>query len=67
MAAADCYTLTYAEDVQGWPSFYSFEPDWTFLAQSEVIKKISPIFAAMNWDITKIIADDKQKELEVWF
>jgi hypothetical protein len=45
----------------------SFEPDWIFLAQSEIIKKVSPIFAAMNWDVTKIIADDKQKELEVWF
>lgn len=22
------YTLTYSEGVQGWPSFYSFEPDW---------------------------------------
>lgn len=22
------YTLTYSNSVQGWPSFYSFEPDW---------------------------------------
>jgi hypothetical protein len=22
------YTLTYSEKVQGWPSFYSFNPDW---------------------------------------
>lgn len=22
------YTLTYSEGVQGWPSFYSFEPEW---------------------------------------
>lgn len=22
------YTLTYSEAVQGWPSFYSFDPDW---------------------------------------
>jgi len=22
------YTLTYSEQVQGWPSFYSYQPDW---------------------------------------
>ena len=22
------YTLTYSQDVQGWPSFYSYYPDW---------------------------------------
>jgi len=22
------YTLTYDEGVQGWPSFYTFYPDW---------------------------------------
>jgi len=22
------YTLTYSQQVQGWPSFYSFNPDW---------------------------------------
>ncbi len=24
----ETYTLTYSESVQGWPSFYSFHPDW---------------------------------------
>jgi hypothetical protein len=22
------YTLTYSQQTQGWPSFYSFNPDW---------------------------------------
>jgi len=44
-----------------------YEPDWIFLAQSDVVKKVIPIFEAMNWDISNVIKDDKQKILDEWF
>jgi len=44
-----------------------FNPDWIFLAESEVLKKVKPVFEAMEWDISKIRLDDKQKNLEEWF
>ena len=44
-----------------------FEPDWNFLAESEVIKKVQPIFDAMEWDIANLKKDNKQKTLDEWF
>ena len=44
-----------------------FEPDWNFLAESEVIKKVQPIFDAMEWDIANLKKDNKQKTLDEGF
>ena len=44
-----------------------YEPDWRFLGESEVLKKVKPIFDAMEWDITNITKDKKQKKLDEWF
>lgn len=44
-----------------------YEPDWIFLAESEVLKKVNPIFDAMNWDSSKIKLDEKQRNLDEWF
>tara|TARA_R100001015_G_C4634566_1_gene201314 strand:+ start:1832 stop:2758 length:927 start_codon:yes stop_codon:yes gene_type:complete len=44
-----------------------FEPDWAFLADAEVMKKVRPIFDAMNWDISKIKEDESQTNLGDWF
>tara|TARA_R100001591_G_scaffold528_5_gene1314 strand:- start:8246 stop:9181 length:936 start_codon:yes stop_codon:yes gene_type:complete len=44
-----------------------YEPDWLFLSESEVLKKVKPIFDAMNWDISKVKEDGKQKTLDEWF
>ena len=45
----------------------NFEPDWGFLAESEVIKKVQPIFDAMGWDVEKLKRDNKQRTLDEWF
>jgi hypothetical protein len=45
----------------------SFNPDWAFIAEAEVIKKAKPVFDAMNWDISPCKMDDKQQLLDVWF
>ena len=45
----------------------NFEPDWNFLAESEVIKKVQPIFDAMGWSIEKLKRDNKQRTLDEWF
>ena len=44
-----------------------YEPDWLFLSESEVLKKVKPIFDAMNWDISKVKEDGKQQTLDEWF
>tara|TARA_R110000824_G_scaffold18230_6_gene72583 strand:- start:1025 stop:1951 length:927 start_codon:yes stop_codon:yes gene_type:complete len=44
-----------------------YEPDWNFLAEGEVIKKVTPIFDAMGWDIELLKKDNKQKTLDEWF
>tara|TARA_R110002167_G_scaffold65864_6_gene186389 strand:+ start:3323 stop:4249 length:927 start_codon:yes stop_codon:yes gene_type:complete len=44
-----------------------FEPDWTFLAEAEVLKKVKPVFEAMEWDTFQIKIDDRQKSLDEWF
>ena len=44
-----------------------YEPDWSFLGESEVLKKVKPIFDAMEWDITNVTKDKKQKTLDEWF
>lgn len=44
-----------------------YEPDWNFLAESEVIKKVHPIFDAMEWDIAKLKRDNQQRTLDEWF
>tara|TARA_R110000824_G_C15120580_1_gene668022 strand:- start:23 stop:943 length:921 start_codon:yes stop_codon:yes gene_type:complete len=49
------------------PELDNFNPDWVFLAESEIIKKVKPIFDAMNWDMSKCKIDDKQKLLKEWF
>tara|TARA_R100000773_G_C4207400_1_gene107893 strand:+ start:244 stop:1185 length:942 start_codon:yes stop_codon:yes gene_type:complete len=43
-----------------------YEPDWAHYAES-VVKKSEPIFRAMEWDITEIKLDDKQRSLDEWF
>ena len=45
----------------------NFEPDWNFLADSEVIKKVQPIFDAMGWSVEKLKRDNKQRTLDEWF
>ena len=45
----------------------NFEPDWNFLAESEVIKKVQPIFEAMGWSVEKLKRDNKQRTLDEWF
>tara|TARA_R100001443_G_scaffold79222_3_gene86412 strand:- start:678 stop:1604 length:927 start_codon:yes stop_codon:yes gene_type:complete len=47
--------------------FDDFEPDWETLAESEVIKKVKPVFDAMGWDYKKIKLDEKQQTLSEWF
>jgi hypothetical protein len=44
-----------------------YEPDWLFLSQSEVLKKVRPIFDAMNWELSNITKDVKQQTLDEWF
>tara|TARA_R110002096_G_scaffold19875_1_gene66218 strand:+ start:93 stop:1019 length:927 start_codon:yes stop_codon:yes gene_type:complete len=47
--------------------FGPYEPDWNFLAESEVMKKIKPVFEAMSWDLDIVKKDDRQKDLGEWF
>jgi len=44
-----------------------FEPDWAFLAEAEVLKKVRPIFDAMEWDISQVTIDESQTSLGDWF
>ena len=44
-----------------------YDPDFTFLAEAEVIKKVKPIYDAMNWDTYDIKKDMRQKVLDEWF
>ena len=53
--------------VKNLEEFEPFNPDWNFLAESEVIKKIKPVFEAMNWDLDAVKKDDRQRDLGEWF
>ena len=45
----------------------NYEPDWSSLAESEVLRKAKPIYDAMGWDSSDIRKDKKQTDLEEWF
>ena len=45
----------------------NYDPDWTFLAKSEIVQKVKPIFDAMGWDLSRVERDVKQQTLGEWF
>ena len=46
--------------------FENFTPDWEHYAQS-IVKKATPIFNAMEWDINEITQDVNQTSLDEWW
>jgi len=46
--------------------FKDFTPDWEHYAQS-IVKKATPIFNAMEWDIYDITKDASQTSLDEWW
>jgi hypothetical protein len=44
-----------------------YEPNWKFIADADVLKKVKPVFDAMNWSLKDITKDDKQTSLDGWF